>query len=116
MIWSTTWRFCVYALSPSFSYCLKSFSTVLWSFFSRTIASGMAVPPGSAKRGEQLVLREGEEAVLVGADLVEVDVVEAGVGVRLHGVEDGLWVGAARHVLDDLLLAERRRRRLEVRR
>src|SRR3954462_5028211 len=43
MIWSTTSRLVFVAPSPSFSNCLNSFSTVLWSFFSRTMASGKAI-------------------------------------------------------------------------
>src|SRR4051812_11029038 len=50
MILSTTSRLVLYALSPSFSNCLNSFSTVLWSFFSRTMASGTGGPPGSRLR------------------------------------------------------------------
>src|SRR3954452_5530492 len=45
MIWSTTLRLETCAPSPSFSNCLKSRSTSLWSFFSRTMASVM--PLGS---------------------------------------------------------------------
>src|SRR3954471_14828603 len=43
MIWSTTSRLVFVAPSPSFSNCLNSFSTVLWSFFSKTMASGKAI-------------------------------------------------------------------------
>src|SRR3954471_8074530 len=50
MIWSTTSRLVFVAPSPSFSNCLNSFSTVLWSFFSRTMASGTGGPPGSRLR------------------------------------------------------------------
>src|SRR5689334_5070054 len=39
MIWSTSSRFFLYARSPAFSNSLNSFSTVLWSSLSRTIAS-----------------------------------------------------------------------------
>src|SRR3954462_12790724 len=41
MIESTSLRFCLYADDPSFSYCLNSRSTSLWSFLSSTMASGM---------------------------------------------------------------------------
>src|ERR671937_340695 len=57
---------------------------------------------------------EGEEPLLVDAELVHVDVVEACVGVFADRLEVPLWVGAAGDALRDGALCQRLDRRLEV--
>src|SRR5579884_1080720 len=59
--------------------------------------------PGLLQLGEDLLGVEAEEPVLVGADLVDVDVVEAGFGVLLDLGPVPLGVGAADDELGDVL-------------
>src|SRR4051812_8882777 len=64
MIWSTTLRLEAWAPSPSFSNCLKSRSTSLWSFFSRTMASVMPLgSPGIHPSNLQPHSRSGRDTV-----------------------------------------------------
>src|SRR5437588_286745 len=51
----------------------------------------------------QLLLPEGEEALLVGPDLMDPDVVEAGVDPFLHGLHVCLHVRSDRHALGRML-------------
>src|SRR5215204_2477261 len=74
-----------------------------------------AEPPAS-ELGSQLALEEPEEAVLVGADLAHVDLVEAGVDVAADRFEVPLGIGTARDRFGDLVLGDERGRLLEVRR
>src|SRR4051794_32475861 len=99
----------------SFSNCLNSFSTRLWSS-RRVVIASMSSSRSAAQPRQQLAFEEGQEAVLVGADLVEVEVVEAGVRVRLERLQVRLRVRAERRVGSRLLLGQRLARGLEVRR
>src|SRR3712207_7731560 len=71
----------------SFSNSLKSFSTRRWSSRRTVIASGIAVLSEGTEARQQLALEERQEARLVRADLVEVEVVEAGVDVRTERLD-----------------------------
>src|SRR3954447_22190205 len=64
--------------------------------------------------GEQLALGKSEELLLVRPDLVDVDMVEAGLLVLVDLLEDRLRVGAAGDALGDVVLGPRLRRLLEV--
>src|SRR3954462_575820 len=89
--------------------------------FRRSVMAEVSPTPRLAclsarKRSEarqDLVAVEAHEACLVGADLVRVDVVEAGVRVLADRLEVPRRIGPARHELGDLILGDRSRRRFE---
>src|SRR5688500_7228137 len=87
----------------SFSNSLKSFSTRRWSSRRTVIASGITVLSEGTEARQELALEERQEARLVGAHLVEVEVVEAGVEVGLERLDVRVHVRAERHLPGHLL-------------